>query len=178
MTPPATARQLAPALARLCLAVLPVLALAVALLVAVQPRSGPAVSTAALVPVVVLVFWALQHPGSLSILAVFAAGLVLDCVSGGPLGFWALLYVAGFELARVLEPFARRGRWHYAAALLAVLSCTVLLQGLIVALTHREWPNFKEGVIAALGAALLYPVVAVILEALGALAALTKVEPS
>ena len=179
MTPTADARTDPSTLAGPWAAVLPVTSLLGAQLIALQPAAGlAAVSTAAFVPCLVMTYWTVQHPGSLSLISVFAAGLILDCVTSGPIGFLALVYVAAFELARVLRPFASGGLWRHALVLVVILAAVVGLQGLMVALTHLEWPSFMGSGLAAFSAVFVYPVVGVILEALRALGVLAKVEPS
>jgi rod shape-determining protein MreD len=51
-----------------------------------------------LLPLAVIVHWSVEESGP-SAIAVFLAGLLLDLLSGGPFGYWALLYLTGLALS-------------------------------------------------------------------------------
>ncbi len=153
-------------LVQLAAGLLPALSLALALIVAVQPGGTVMFSAAALAPLLVVHYWTISVPSVLPIGVVFAAGLLTDALSQGPLGFWALLYVASYELAARAAPFARIAVWRHMAALVASLLLLTLLQALIVALYTWQAPQFQEASFVALCAALTYPALMVMLSLL------------
>ncbi|MDE1173460.1 MAG: rod shape-determining protein MreD [Parvibaculaceae bacterium] len=60
-------------------------------------------------------FWAVERPGWLPLLPVFLAGLLIDLVSGGPVGLWALslllFYVAVRRERATLIKMGPSARW-------------------------------------------------------------------
>jgi rod shape-determining protein MreD len=59
-----------------------------------------------LLPLAAIVHWSVDGSGP-SAIAVFLAGLLLDLLSGGPFGYWALLYLTGLALSVHLPSIAR-----------------------------------------------------------------------
>lgn len=61
------------------------------------------------VPLIVLFIWSVRHPAYVPPWLIFLTGLLLDLLTGGPLGLWALSYLIAFTIARLrsTEPSAR-----------------------------------------------------------------------
>jgi hypothetical protein len=55
-------------------------------------------------PFVSLYFWTAKDAPVLAPLLIFAAGLLMDVSSGGPLGFWSLAYLAGYGMCGIAWP--------------------------------------------------------------------------
>lgn len=75
--------------------VAPIGSVAVLTLIAALPWGVPAADRffLPLLPVVAVHYWALRHDAWLPEWAVFIAGLTLDVLTHGPLGYWALIYL-------------------------------------------------------------------------------------
>lgn len=52
-------------------------------------------------PLGVIHFWLMRRPATMPFPLVFLAGLVVDAVTHGPLGFWALIYLIGGAVVRL-----------------------------------------------------------------------------
>lgn len=83
----------------------PVLLLAAATLVCVvaAPAGRVAAATAGLLPVLVIHYLVRRGDVAVPVVASFAAGLFADAASGGPLGYFAVLYLAAAGLATWLD---------------------------------------------------------------------------
>ena len=101
-------------------------------------------SPAAVLPLIPIFTWALWRPGGLSALVVFLAGLLVDAVTAGPLGFWPLIYLLGLALAR-----AARGRvpaasmtagWSMFAVTAALLASAAWAVSSLTQLQPMAWP--------------------------------------
>ena len=82
-----------------------------------------------LLPFAAIHYWARSRPASMPCTFVFAAGLAVDVLSYGPLGYWSLVYLMGLGLAaglaRVLldsSPLADCTSFCAAIALLALIA--------------------------------------------------------
>lgn len=82
-----------------------------------------------LLPIVAIYYWTLDRKAWLPEWGVFLAGLMLDILSQGPLGYWALIYLVTY----VAAVFASRLRLETAAARLAAFA------GVIGAVTVFAW---------------------------------------
>lgn len=118
--------------------VLPALSIAVLALIAALPLGLPGDYrfAPAMAPLAAIHFWASRHlenpklPTMPAWLA-FTAGLVVDVTTNGPLGFWALIYLAGLAVTLVIGPqlaAAGLGRWLRFAAVATLMA---VLQWLI-----------------------------------------------
>jgi rod shape-determining protein MreD len=84
------------------LIVLVALSMIVSMLLLAAPRPfGPV--PAPLLPVMVLHFWTVARPGLIPAPLVFLTGILLDLLTGAPLGFWALGLLAVSATARTLR---------------------------------------------------------------------------
>lgn len=117
-----------------------------------------------LVPFLVIHFWTMRSVALVSELLVFAAGLALDVVTGGPAGYWALIYLVGYALTLALSVLAPSAgaltRWLALGATLALLS---LVEVLLAAIYFNAAASWSPPFFAALVATLLYPLVAAVL---------------
>ena len=91
--------------------VAPIGSLAVLTLIAALPWGLPSDNRffLPLLPVVAIHYWSLRHGALIPEWGVFLAGLVLDILTLGPLGYWALIYLAAHMIALVSAPLASRG---------------------------------------------------------------------
>src|SRR5258708_7854675 len=76
-------------------------------------------------------FWAVYAPALFPPAAIFGLGLVQDFASGGPIGFWAVIYLAvyGFTLSQRVFFIGRSlmGVWLGFAAVTALASVAIWL---------------------------------------------------
>jgi len=98
---------------------------------------------------------------------VFAAGLMLDLISHGPAGYWALVYLVTLLMAATVGEFANGSRIAGAAMLAACLALAFGVQAAVSVAFGAELPGSIW--MATAGAMMMigYPVVAWVL-ALGA----------
>lgn len=96
-------------------ALVPTLSLVLALIISCIPL---AVIGQGFMPGILLMtifFWGVERPGSLPSLMVFLSGLLIDFVSGGPVGLWAVSFLLFFvALRREAETLSQLGfsaRW-------------------------------------------------------------------
>lgn len=119
-----------------------------------------------LIPFVAVHYWALRHPERMPEWVVFVAGLMLDVLTNGPLGYWALMYLMGYILAVLSVPWANEGvvgRWMlFLAALLAL----AIAEWALSSLYYFEFADWRPIAWAALGAGLVYPLFAAVLRSL------------
>jgi rod shape-determining protein MreD len=138
------------------------------LAVALVPGAVPgAARIAPFLPLSAVYFWSLHRPALLPSWAAFLAGLLQDILSGGPLGLFALLYLAAAELVTVQRRFLTEAPFSLiwaGFALLALLLAAVawLLSGLALGALV---PPGRLAAAAGLTAA-LYPVISWGLSAL------------
>lgn len=109
---------------------LAVASLGLATALAAAPWPGPVAAVAmALLPAVVLHYWALRRSGALPELAIVFAGLSVDLVSGGPLGQFTVIYVLAWAIGLWQRPWAARwwkpGRFGLLAVALAVAGASL-----------------------------------------------------
>lgn len=152
------------------MAILPALSILALAVVALLPWSGgdTARFALAMMPVLAIRFWSQRHPSAVPAVLAFATGLLLDVVSFGPLGFWALIALAALGLARfeaALFPDAAA-----ALSVTAFLLSNALLAALAWALSsiyfNRLLP-WQPPVLGALTAAAAYPLIWLVLGSLG-----------
>lgn len=133
---------------------LPVATIALAVLLAsARWHASPQLALVApFLPVVVVRHWAARAPRLLPEWAVALAGLCVDAVSQGPMGFWALVYLVAYGLGLMSRRFADGGFLERALAAIPGLLACGLACGLILAL--YSWSDFSpRPVVAAVAAA-------------------------
>jgi cell shape-determining protein MreD len=113
------------ALAGLVLATLPALA--------VWPLGPTGAGAVSLLPVVILHHVATRGSGApIGPITAFAVGLVLDATTGGPFGYWALVYTVAAAVADVLGR-VRTGLVGSLGTLAVVLAVVVAVQAVLTA---------------------------------------------
>lgn len=75
-----------------------------------------------LAPVVAIHYWSLRHDALMPEWAVFAAGLTVDILTHGPLGYWSLIYLLAHMFALWSAPLAGNGTAARLALLAAALA--------------------------------------------------------
>ena len=138
----------------------PVVSLGVGVLLAAEPATRSPVSIVAYVPVLVIVYWQTSQAGALSAWVMFAAGLFLDCVSHGPVGYWALIFLAGWALAGEQAHAAGNSAFAMAAIPALVLLAEAGLQAAISVGFAVEVPALSEVGTAMAVCLLAFPVLA------------------
>jgi cell shape-determining protein MreD len=136
-------------------------------LVAVCVASGPemdqtttASSGVGLYPVLVVHAWRVAWPGALPIGLIFLMGLWVDCWTQGPLGLWALAYVAAAIASDALMGFGRNGVARHAVSITATLILVAGLAWATASLFAWRWLPLGAWAVAAAQAGLVYLMVA------------------
>lgn len=62
-----------------------------------------------LLPVIAIHFWTLRHDAWIPEWLVFLAGLSVDILTQGPLGYWSLIYLVAHLAATFSAPYADQG---------------------------------------------------------------------
>lgn len=118
-----------------------------------------------LLPFLVLHYWTLRDVAAVPEVVVFASGLLLDVLTGGPAGYWALIYLVGYALSLTVSttPLVARAlaRWLVLGGTLAVLS---LAEVLLAAAYFNVSADWSQPLIAAVVATLFYPLLTAILR--------------
>lgn len=124
-----------------------------------------------LIPLLSLHYWELRQPHAMPASVAFAAGLAHDVVMQGPVGLWALLFLAALAIARATAPFAGAsgplGRLALTAVTLAVIVAGEWAVGSIYYVRILDW---RPMILAGLAALVIYPVLAIVLAAVARLA--------
>lgn len=106
-------------------------------------------------PILATYFWMSRDDRSLSAFAVLAAGLLIDVTSGGPLGFWSLVYVTLHALtpATMKIPGGSPGRApHFALTFLMIIG----FEWALASVYYWSVADLKPFAIAAACGLLLY----------------------
>ncbi len=147
---------------------IPALTVAVLALVAVLPWGLPPGGRFVfpLLPFIAIHYWTSRHPERLSAWVPFLAGLSVDVLSNGPLGYWSLIYLVGYLIAaeaHLVTGTGPAGRWLLFLTSLAVLVAAAWGIASVYAFEVADWQPFAW---AAALAGLAYPIVALALRAL------------
>lgn len=146
----------------------PVLSVAALALLAVLPWGLPADGRFVLpfLTVIAIFYWSLRSPERLPLWVPFVAGLVVDVLSNGPLGYWPLIYLASVMMGVEAHGVAssRAGvNWGLFAVATGALVIGAWGVASIYHLALADWQPFAW---AAWCAALAYPLVTFVLRAL------------
>ena len=147
----------------------PVLSIIVLVLISVTPLGlGPKAQFALpLLPFAAIHFWRLESERPLSTGLVFLAGIAVDVLTFGPLGYWALVYLGGVALAEAVGalglPMRRLARWLVFAA---VQGAVCALGFVLACLYFGRLVDPEPMLWAAGGLAVAYPVIASLLGAM------------
>jgi rod shape-determining protein MreD len=105
---------------------MPVVTVAALTVVAILPWGLPTGDrfVLPLLPIVAIYYWTLDRDAWLPEWAIFLAGLLLDVLTQGPLGYWALVYLVAYIMAvicsRLRVETALRQLTLFAGAMVAV----------------------------------------------------------
>lgn len=137
----------------------PIAVLMVFLLVALLPWGlpGEARFVLPMLPYVAIHYWTLNDRGFMPAGLVFVVGLVIDLVTRGPLGFWAMIFLTGQMCALWLSGApgdTRLKRWLGFFAVIGLLSC---LQWLVASIYFVAWADPRPFATAAVVIAAIYP---------------------
>lgn len=122
---------------------------------------------AAMMPMLAIRYWAIRRPDHVPALLAFATGLLLDVVSYGPLGFWALMALAALAMARI-EGSVRHAPamlWSFAALVVTAASLASLAWIVSSIYFSRSVP-WQPTVLGALVAGMLSPLLNLLLDPL------------
>ncbi|MEG9861498.1 MAG: rod shape-determining protein MreD [Parvularculales bacterium] len=148
---------------RLVLLVLGVLCV---LLSIVPIASGQSISLFGGLPIMMIYFWALRQPKTMTPLIVFLIGLFHDFLIGAPAGFYALIYSLIYAI--MIAQSATRMRWVFETAWLGFAVVVIIACGLtgFVGFIFIGYGSIWALIINNLLAIALYPLVSFIFEAL------------
>jgi rod shape-determining protein MreD len=113
-------------------------------------------------------YFALRHQRQLPEIVAFLSGLGLDVLTGGPLGYWPLVFLAGYAIAVLQAPWVdagRGGRWGLMIIALLLLS---IFEWALASLYYLELADWRPIALGAAGVGLVYPVLALLLHAIDA----------
>lgn len=149
-------------------ALVPSAMVAVMALVAVLPWGLPAESRFVLpfMPLIAIHHGAMDGRGRLPSWAVFAAGLTVDILSAGPLGYWSLIYLLAYALAVGTAGGDRvsfEARWLTFPVHLALIA---VIAWAVASLYYLEPADWRPYLWAALMTALACPLAAIVLRLL------------
>ena len=118
-----------------------------------------------LLPFLAIFYWTLRRIAMVPEVLVFAAGLTFDFLSDGPLGFWAMIYLAGYALSLLAatSPLAGSAPGRFlllTGTLLTLTVVEVLVSSIYFNAAADWWPPLSAAIIAVL----LYPALAALLR--------------
>lgn len=144
--------------------IVPVISLALLLLLALLPWGLPTEArfVMPMLPFAAIYYWSLGDRGYMPAPVVALAGLTVDIITYGPLGFWSLIYLLG-QMAAVLltGSFSRTAmlRWLGFALVVFLLAG---VQWLTASIYFVAWVSWRPFAFAASVVVLFYPVVALL----------------
>ena len=129
----------------------PIASLAVLVLIAALPWGLPPEDRffLPLLPVVAIHYWSLRHGALIPEWVVFLAGLTLDILTHGPLGYWALIYLTAHMLAVVSAPYASHGHVARLALFVFALAIVTVVAWAVSSIYFLEPADFQPYAIAA-----------------------------
>ncbi len=147
------------------------LSVAVLVVLSALPWGVPADSrfVLPLLPAVAIHYWVLRgKSGTVPEWFAFAAGLLLDILTNGPLGFWPLIYLLTYVLAALSSPFAHDGpirRWFLLFAAMSAVAAAAWMVTSLYSVQIADWQPFVWG---AMAAALAHPLFSFVFRAVDA----------
>jgi len=140
----------------------PSLVLFLAVVVAAVPWALPA-AAGFILPLLLIIFvflLTIQRKRVLPAITVFAAGLLMDVLTAGPLGYWAIIFLLTHTLANTYAKRAGEPRFGKLWAAFAMTALTISLFGWILAslyfLRLIDWQPMLIGGVVAIA---LFPLV-------------------
>lgn len=135
----------------------PSISLAMAVVLASSPGAAGPLPVAALMPVAVIFFWSIQRGAVLPALVVFGCGLLLDELSHGPVGYWALIYVVVALCAGSIGEFTNGGWLARTAMLTVCLGVACAVQVAVLTAFGAEPTGLADMVLAVAIVVVAYP---------------------
>ncbi len=149
----------------------PALTILLLVLLAVLPWGFPSSSRFVLpfLPCIAIHFWVASHDDALPEWVVFAAGLSVDVLTNGPLGYWSFIYLLTFALALQSRHLPGGGAGLHWLTFVTGLAITVITAWALSSLYFLEFADWQAFAVAAMAAGIAYPIVALVLRALDSL---------
>ncbi len=148
---------------RYVLAIVPALFVALLTFVAVLPWGGwhQLGSLLPLLPMIGIYYWTIHQSQHMPVGIAFVCGMILDALTYGPLGLWALIYVIIHRSALICKSFKSLqsgfGRWLGFSFIIAIAVHSLwAVSSIYSAASLAWWPLAQTGALAVL----LYPVFA------------------
>lgn len=129
-------------------------------LLAVLPVRMPVTGThiGPLIVLTVIFHSAVKYPSLLPSFAVFLLGLGFDMLSSGPLGFWALIYLACHMISSHQKTLLGKEKLLTSVLAFAVIACVcAFLSWGLGSIFYGQIAPYKETVFGVLTAVLIYP---------------------
>jgi rod shape-determining protein MreD len=117
-----------------------------------------------LLPLVAIAWVAIRAPARMPSGVAFAAGLALDVLTHGPLGYWSLVYLAGYLLATTLASSDVPSLGAAWAGLAAVLLGAAAVEWSVHSLYFVEPAALRPRILAAAAALAIAPLVVLLLR--------------
>lgn len=129
----------------------PIGSIAILTFIAALPWGLPAGERFALplLPVVAIHYWTLRHDAWIPEWCVFLAGLTLDVLTQGPLGYWALIYLAAHLVATTSARFAGPGPWFRLLLLAGALLVVTFIAWLVSSMYFMELADPRPYIVGA-----------------------------
>ncbi len=120
-------------------------------------------------PFAIIYFWTREHPRLIPAFIVFLAGITVDVLTHGPLGYWAIVYLTGVALAWFFDAVQERfGGPRGAAAVIVILPLVAATGWLLASLYFGRPVAWQPMALAAAGLALAYPLLVLTLSPVSA----------
>lgn len=116
-----------------------------------------------LLPVIAIHYWTLRHDAWIPEWVVFLAGLALDVLTQGPLGYWAFIYLLAHLIATASSSVAARGpgaRLLLLALALSIVTAVAWAVSSVYFLEIVDWRPYAIG--AALASLIAIPVLPIL----------------
>ncbi len=117
-------------------------------------------------PAIAIHIWSSRHPDRLPAWIPFVAGLLVDVLTNGPLGYWPLIYLGAMLLGIDAQRLPGTGAAARGAFSLAALSGLVVAGWGVASLYDLEFADWRPFAWALWVGALSYPLLAILLRSL------------
>lgn len=147
----------------------PLVSISVLTLVAVLPWGLPSEHRFFLpmLPLIAIHYWSLRRPEYVPDWYVFVAGLSLDVLTHGPLGYWALMYLLAHVLGVFSVFYGHRGQMMRVALFGGALCAVTTVAWTVSSLYVLEVADFRPYALGAGLSALASLVIVPVLHVLG-----------
>lgn len=117
-----------------------------------------------MLPIVAIYYWSWQRLAPVKAWMVFAAGLIVDVLTNGPLGYWALIYLGVPVAGEIIGSFVPSvSRPIVLTTTLCIAAVAAWLLSSLYFFEVADWRPYALGaLLAGLGALLLLPVLRLI----------------